>query len=163
MKAEIYWTNENLATMPRPRGGEWLEDEIILIKNAGVDVLVSMLEYHEILRLELEQEEFFCQENEILYLNFPIVDRNIPKSFENVFQFVQKLSGYYQENKKIAIHCFAGIGRSSLIACCLLVLEGMDVDDAFLKISRARGFSVPDTREQVEWVYSFAKKFGKAE
>lgn len=160
MQAEIYWTNENLATMPRPRGGEWLDDEIRLIKNAGVDVLVSMLEYHEISRLELEKEELFCKENKIIYLNFPIVDRDIPKSFDDVFQFVQKLSIFYQDNKKIACHCFAGIGRSSLIACCLLILQGFNVDDAFLKISRARGFSVPDTAEQIKWAYTFAEKFG---
>lgn len=159
MQAEIYWTNEQLATMPHPRGDDWLEDEIIFLKNSGVDVLVSMLEYHEIKRLRLEQEEFFCREKEILYLNFPVVDRNIPDSFEEVFHFVQKLSGFYKEGKKIAIHCFAGIGRSSLIACCLLILQGMDVDDAFFKISQARGFPVPDTPEQVNWAYTFAEKF----
>ncbi|MEZ5426765.1 MAG: dual specificity protein phosphatase family protein [Pyrinomonadaceae bacterium] len=162
MKAEIYWTNENLATMPHPRGDDWLEDEIISLKNSGVDVLVSMLEGHEVFRLRLEKEEFFCRENDIVFLNFPVVDRNIPNSFDEVFQFVRKLFNYSREEKKIAIHCFAGIGRSSLIACCLLVLQGMNVDDAFLKISQARGFSVPDTREQIEWAYAFAEKFGNA-
>lgn len=162
MQAEIYWINEKLATMPRPRGGELLEDEIISLKNSGVDVLVSMLEYHEISGLGLEQEEDFCKKYAITYLNFPIVDRNIPKSFEDVYKFVQKLSRYYEVNKKIACHCFAGIGRSSLIACCLLILTGMDVDETFQKISKARGFSVPDTQAQIDWAYKFAEKFGES-
>jgi protein-tyrosine phosphatase len=161
MLTEIYWTNEKIATMPRPRGGEWLEDEIISLKNEGVDVLVSMLEDHEISRFELELEKEICRRNHITYLNFPILDRNLPESFEDVYKFVQKLSKYSEVNKKIAFHCFAGIGRSSLIACCLLVLQGMDVDDAFLQISQARGFPVPDTQEQLEWVYTFAEKFAK--
>ncbi|MGI8668660.1 MAG: protein-tyrosine phosphatase family protein [Aridibacter sp.] len=161
MLTEIYWTNEKIATMPRPRGGEWLEDEIISLKNEGVDVLVSMLEDHEISRFELELEKEICHRNHITYLNFPILDRNLPESFEDVYKFVQKLSKYSEVNKKIAFHCFAGIGRSSLIACCLLILQGMDVDDAFLQISQVRGFPVPDTQEQLEWVYTFAEKFAK--
>ena len=160
MQAEIYWTNEKLATMPCPNGGALLEDEIVSLKNAGVDVLVSMLEQHEIVRFGLEKEETFCEENEIVYLNFPILDRNTPRSFEDVFEFVQTLIPYYQNDEKVAIHCWAGIGRSSLIACCLLVLQGMDVDEAFSKISNARGFSVPDTVEQIHWAYEFAEKFG---
>ncbi len=159
MQAEIYWTNEKLATMPRPDGGRLLESQIFSLKEQGVDVLVSMLEDHEIERLELEKEEFYCKANLITYLNFPIIDRSIPESFEDVYKFVQKLSAYYEVNKKIACHCFAGIGRSSLIACCLLVLKGVDVDDAFSQISDARGFPVPDTHEQIEWAYKFAEKF----
>jgi protein-tyrosine phosphatase len=160
MPAEIYWTNGKLATMPHPRGGIRLEGEISALKSEGVDVIVSMLEAHEVENLGLQKEEYFCKKYAITYLNFPIVDRNIPESFEDVYKFVQKLSRYYEVNKKIACHCFAGIGRSSLIACCLLVLTDMDVDDAFLKISQARGFPVPDTQAQKEWAQTFAEKFG---
>ena len=160
MLTEIYWTNEKIATMPKPNGGQFLEDEIFSLKEQGVDVLVSMLEDHEIERFELEQEKVFCSKNLITYLNFPILDRNLPESFEDVHKFVKKLSRYSEVNKKIAFHCFAGIGRSSLIACCLMVLQGMDVDEAFSQISDARGFPVPDTQAQLEWVYTFAEKFG---
>jgi protein-tyrosine phosphatase len=160
MQAEIYWTNEKLATMPKPEGGNFLEREIFSLKNAGVDVVVSMLEDHEISRFELEKEAFYCKKNHITYLNFPIPDRNTPESFEDVHKFVQRLSVYYEVNKKIVCHCFAGIGRSSLIAACLLILKGVDVDGAFSQISEARGFPVPDTQEQLEWAYEFAERFG---
>ncbi|MGI8542246.1 MAG: protein-tyrosine phosphatase family protein [Aridibacter sp.] len=161
MQTEIYWTNEKLATMPRPRGFEMLEYEIKSLKESGVDVIVSTLVDQEISKLGLENEKFYCRQNLITYLNFPITDHGLPDSFEDVYKFVRKLSAYYEVNKKIAVHCFAGIGRSSLIACCLLVLKGMDVDEAFTKISNARGFPVPDTQEQIEWAYTFAEKFKK--
>lgn len=161
MQAEIYWINEKLATMPRPNGGRRLADEIALLKEAGVNVLVSMLEEKEAASLGLEDEKIYCKRNLIKYLNFPVTDHGLPESFEEVYKFVQKLSAYYEANNKIAVHCFAGIGRSSLIACCLLVLKGLSVDEAFQKISEARGYPVPDTREQLEWAYEFAEKFGK--
>lgn len=159
MHTEIYWTNEKIATMPKPNGGVMLEGEILSLKNAGVDVLVSMLEDHEIERFELELEKEICRKNHITYLNFPILDRNLPESFDDVYKFVQKLSKYAEANKKIAFHCFAGIGRSSLIACCLMILQGTTVDDAFSQISKARSFPVPDTQAQLEWAYAFAEKF----
>lgn len=161
MPAEIYWTTEKIATMPRPNGGRMLENEIVSLKEAGVDVIVSMLEKKEISSLGLENEKFYCKKNLITYLNFPITDHGLPESFEDVYKFVRKLSAYYEVNKKIAFHCFAGIGRSSLIACCLLVLKGMSVDEAFLQISNARGYRVPDTQEQLDWAYQFAEKYAK--
>ena len=47
MNTEIYWIKAagpgKLAVMPRPRGGDWLEDEIRGLKRFGVDILVSLL------------------------------------------------------------------------------------------------------------------------
>jgi hypothetical protein len=44
-----------LAIVPRPRGGDWLDDDIRLMK-AGVDVLVSMLPATEAPDLGLADE-----------------------------------------------------------------------------------------------------------
>ena len=106
MKTEIYWTNEKIATMPKPDGGKSLAGEIASLKEQGVDVLVSMLEDHEIERFELEQEKEICRKNHITYLNFPILDRNLPESFEDVHKFVQNLSKYAEVNKKIAFYWY---------------------------------------------------------
>ena len=58
MRTKIYWlhTFENAAKigiMARPRGNDWLEDEIIHLKNQNVNVLVSLLERSEIEELNL--------------------------------------------------------------------------------------------------------------
>jgi len=162
LRAEIYWINDFLAIMPRPRGNDWLEDEIISYKSFGVGVVVSLLEQNEIYELEIEKEEFWCNDKEIIFLNFPISDRQIPKSFKETSEFVEKLQQFVKENKKIAIHCRQGIGRSSLIAASILVLQGYSVEDAFKKIVCARRCQVPDTQEQIDWVKSFAESFENA-
>jgi protein-tyrosine phosphatase len=54
--------------------------------------------------------------------------------------------------KAVAVHCRAGIGRSALIAACVLVRSGYDVDGAFDTIAKARGMAVPDTQAQHDWV-----------
>ncbi len=46
MKAEVYWVTEapdRLAVLPRPRGGDYLVDEIASLHDQGLDVLVSLL------------------------------------------------------------------------------------------------------------------------
>ena len=59
------------------------------------------------------------------------------------------------EGKAVAVHCRAGIGRSSLIAACVLVLLGFAPGMAFDLIGKARGVKVPDTEGQRDWVDMF--------
>lgn len=159
MIAEIFWITDSLATMPRPRGNDWLEDEIKSYKNFGVDVIVSLLENDEIIELELEEERNFCQQNEIEFLSFPIRDYQIPEDFKETLNFTQKLNQLIIENKRIAIHCRQGIGRSSLIASCVLILQGIEFEKVFNLITEKRGRKVPDTQEQVDWVKKFSEEF----
>jgi len=46
MRPEVFWidspTNARLAIMPRPRSGDWLEDEIAGWRVEGIDVVVSL-------------------------------------------------------------------------------------------------------------------------
>ena len=142
MLAEIYWITQNLAIMPHPRGNDWLEDEIVSYKNFGVDVVVSLLERSEAYDLELTKEEFWCREKGLIFLNLPVADRGVPEYFEEASRFIKKLRGFIEEGKKIAIHDRQGGGRSALIAASLLILQGSSVEDAFGKISAARGCKV---------------------
>ena len=138
--------------MPRPRGGDWLEDEIRSLGMSGVDAVVSLLERDEITELDIAEEKSLCEENGISYLSFPIRDRNIPLSKRDALDFARMLANLLQEGKSVVIHCRQGVGRSALIAACVLILSGVPVDKAFEKIENARGCSVPDTEEQREWV-----------
>lgn len=159
MIAEIYWITDFLATMPHPRGNDWLEDEVIFFKNSGVDVIVSLLERDEIIELELEKERSVCRECGIEFFDFPVTDFRTPESFDETFRLVKRLHDLTLENKKVAIHCRQGGGRSSLIAACVLALQGVKIRAAFDLISEKRGYQVPDTNEQVEWAEQFAEKF----
>ena len=158
MKAEIYWIKDvgphRIATMPRPRGYV-LEDEISSLKLDGVDILVSLLTPEEVSYMDLETEPDNCQACGIEYISFPITDRETPASETITLEFVQRLAELVKAGKGVAIHCFGGIGRSSLIAACVLVTLGIDPRAVFQLIRRSRGCEVPDTPEQREWFYSF--------
>ncbi|MGH9838389.1 MAG: tyrosine protein phosphatase [Blastocatellia bacterium] len=160
MKSEVYWIEApwpgKLAILPRPRGGDWLEDEVRAWREAGIDVVVSLLEAKEAADLDLAQEAELSRAAGLEYHAFPIVDRSIPTSRQSALDLLGDLTHTLAEGKNVGIHCRQGIGRSALIAASLLVLSGLDVEPAFEKIGVARGCPVPETSEQREWVRQLA-------
>lgn len=161
MRTELYWIEGpwqgKLAILPRPRGGDWLEDEVRGWRAAGVDVVVSLLTSDEVADLDLAQEGALCEAHGIDFRPFPIVDRSVPASRKATLDFVKKLAKLLAEGKSIGIHCRQGIGRSALIAASLLVLSGIVPEAAFLRVSEGRGCSVPETSEQRQWLMEFAQ------
>jgi len=161
MRTDLYWVPGpwagRLAIMPRPRGGDWLEDEIQAWRRSGVDVVVSLLTSDEIADLSLADEAALCRANGIEFIPFPVPDRGVPSSKEAVLELVTKLGEQLAVGKNIAVHCRQGIGRAALVAICLLVLSGIDPEAAIRQVSAARGCPVPETTEQRRWIADFAK------
>jgi protein-tyrosine phosphatase len=161
MKADLFWIegpwSGRLAILPRPRGGDWLEDEIPAWRSAGVDLVVSTLRPDEVSELDLADEAEWCRKNAIEFISFPIADRSVPSSPAAVLELLRRLESAMTAGKTVAIHCRQGIGRSALLAASLLVLAGVSPEQAFQRVQAARGCPVPDTLEQREWVARFAR------
>lgn len=99
-------------------------------------------------------EPVHCAEMGIEFLSFPIPDRGVPESYRRTLDLVKTIAAASLQGNA-AIHCRAGIGRSSLIAASVVVSLGFDSDHAFEMIQAARGLPVPDTVQQRVWVSSF--------
>lgn len=162
MRTELYWIEGpwpgRLAIMPRPRGGDWLEDEIASWQRLGIAAIVSALTREETAELDLIQEKEQCEAAGIEFLTFPIADRGVPPSSKDTCELVRHLERELAQGKKIAIHCRQGVGRAALLAACLLAASGVDLASAWSRLASARGCAVPDTNEQREWVARFARE-----
>ena len=160
MNTNLYWIAGpwpgRLAVSPRPRGGGWLEEEIIAWSESGIDVVVSLLTREERNELDLNKEEELCQSHSISYFSFSIEDLGVPASRNEALNFVNMIERLLGEGRRIVIHCWGGIGRSGLIAACVLVSAGIEPETAIRLVSEARGMSVPQTAQQVQWVRDFA-------
>lgn len=161
MRTDIYWietpTLGRLAIMPRPRGGDWLEDEIGSWRQAGIDVVLSLLTPGEVNDLDLAQEKSLSEAASIQFLSFPIEDRGVPASREAMQTLLGELLRRLAEGRNVGIHCRQGIGRAPLVAIGVLMLAGLDRQTAKQRVSTARGVAVPETVQQDQWIAALAK------
>ena len=158
-----YWIkNEGfrLAIIPRPRGQDWLADDIGTLRNAGVDVVVSALTPAETEAWGLRDESRCCADNGLKFLSFPIEDRSVPTSLSEFDGLIDSVTDYLREGKAVVVHCWGGVGRSSVIAACALIRNGLSADSSFRVIEEARGRQVPDTSEQRQWVERYSSRYG---
>lgn len=152
----IYWINTlekgNIGMMARPKGNDWLEDEIRKLSMSGVNMVVSLLEKHEEVELDIEKEHDLCEKYNIKYVNFPIKDRGVPEDIGSFLQLIYTIDESLRDDKKIAIHCRMGIGRTSVVAAGALIKNGHNPEDVFEFLSEKRTLVVPDTDEQIKWI-----------
>lgn len=160
MTAGIYWVEGpwpgKLAVSARPRGGDWLHDDIANWKRAGVDAVLSLLESPEERDLDLRGEAAEVQSEGLEFWSLPVADRQPPRSETQVASLLEKVGDALSGGKNVLVHCRQGVGRSGLIAACLLVKSGMSPGAAVDKVSAARGVAVPETDEQRDWIDHFA-------
>jgi protein-tyrosine phosphatase len=140
-----------LSTMARPRGNDWLNDEMSGLRDAGVDVLVLMLTPIEADELDLQREAEAASVAGLDFVSCPTPDRGVPDA-ERFRDLLRELEVALNRGQNVVMHCRMGIGRSSLVAAGLLVSEGMAGSDAWEAVSTARGMPVPDTDEQRTWL-----------
>jgi protein-tyrosine phosphatase len=153
---EIFWIDgTSLAIVLRPRGGDWLEDELRRMKRTGIDTLVSLLEEDEAASLGLEQEASIAEQIAIRFLSYPIPDRTTPADTAAFREFAGKLANLLRAGKYIGVHCRGSIGRATVTAASTLIQLGWDPKAALTAIETARGCPVPDTPEQREWILNY--------
>jgi hypothetical protein len=150
--SEIFWIDGNpppgLAIVLRPRGGDWLEDELSRMKRAGITTLVSRLEDEEALELGLGEERMLATTAGLTYLQHPIPDRHTPPDSAGFRQVARKRR--LPAGERIGVHCRGSIGTASITAGCTLIHLGWNPEKA--AIEAARGCTIPDTPEQREWI-----------
>jgi protein-tyrosine phosphatase len=159
---DIFWitvdTNilgARLAIVLRPRGNDWLQDELLRMKNAGIRTVVSMLEPWEADYLGLADEQKVAEQIGLNFLSYPIPDRATPADKSTFRRFINGLVSRIRNGDAVGVHCRGCIGRSTIAIACTLIHLGWKPQTALNAIESARGCSVPDTEEQREWILRY--------
>ena len=96
MTPSLYWIEGpwagRLAVSARPRGGDWLEDEVKGWRASGVDMVVCLLTPGEVDDLGLKEEATRCKEEGISLVSFPIADRRVPRSREEAEKLLSSIA-----------------------------------------------------------------------
>ena len=153
--ARLYATDRDgpgqLWTSPAPRGGDRLPDELDALRQHGVNTVVSLLDEREAEALGLAGVASEAARDGLRFVQVPTSDFGVP----DVTDALAVARGVREDllaGRGVAIHCRAGIGRSSLLAAVVLRLEGVRPADAWAIIGRARGVRVPETQAQRDFL-----------
>ena len=121
-----------------------------------MDTVVSLLTADEERELELVGEAQEAKAQGMSFVSLPILDRQVPSSETELTATLELLDAQLSQGKNAVIHCRQGIGRSGLVAACLLVTKGLSPQEAVKRVSAARDTRVPETPEQRSWIDHYA-------
>ena len=153
---DIHWIEGNpapgLAIVIRPQGDDRLEDELREIRQGGIDTIVSLLEPFEADYLGLADEQATAERVGLKFHSFPIRDGSVPRNVAQFRAFVREIANRLEAGERIGVHCRGSIGRATITAACALIHRGWKASEALEAIAEARGFAVPDTLDQEDWI-----------
>ena len=126
--------------------------EILRWKANGV---VTLMEEQELSHLKLQNLPDMVEKCGLWWRYLPIQDMYVPdERFEKAWEVEgQRLRSLLQNGERIIIHCFAGLGRTGMIAARILVELGMDPANAILRVREA-----DDRRIQTERQINFVQQ-----
>ena len=160
MVSEVYpitglWRGK-LFLSSRPRGGDWLEDDVSGWRRFGIDTVVSLLTDDEEQELGLGHEASEARKHDLAFVSYPIPDRGVPSNTSTLSDLLESIQRDLDHGKNVLVHCRQGIGRTGLVAASLLVREGMEPASAIQQVSKMRGVQIPETPEQENCIYGVA-------
>jgi protein-tyrosine phosphatase len=117
--------------------------DLVALRAEGFSVVVSLLD-------EDEQRPYYdpARASALGYAryNIPIEDFGTP-TVEQLLEFVRLVRGL-PEDRKIVVHCYAGIGRTGTFAAAYWIAKGLTVDEALNTVRLARPEAVQTPRQR---------------
>lgn len=141
---------------PHALTGAWDRDlalDITAIRDWGADVVLTLIEDHELALLQVENLGHAITEVGMQWLHLPIQDVSIPgEGFEIAWaEHGEALRRQLNGGGKVLVHCRGGLGRAGTIAAKLLVDAGITPATAIDMVRRVRKGAI-ETREQERYV-----------
>lgn len=141
--------------------GRWdrdLDTDLARLRTVhGTDLLVSLIESHELVALHIADLRERATAHGIDMLWYPIPDNSVPASITDLDQIVTRIVTALAAGRSVVIHCMGGLGRTDLVAAaCLLATTSLSPRDAMAIVRRARPGAI-ESPAQEQYVESFRR------
>lgn len=124
------------------------------LSKAGIDCYIDLTEADE----QPEYRHLLPRRTE--YLRSAIVDTQVPNNVSQTRELLAAIRAALARERRVYVHCRAGIGRTGLVVGCFLAEEEQDGKSAIKRLNRlwrqsARAQAwpkVPQTAEQADYI-----------
>lgn len=132
-----------------------VQADIQEIQDWGANGLVCLVEPHELKMNKVEDLPELTEAAGMWFKQLPIIDMDIPnQDFENDWAVEgERIRHALRIGERVAIHCYAGLGRTGMIAARILVELGVDPERAIRQIRRDNRRRI-QTKSQANFVRS---------
>ena len=135
-RLNMSWITTHLAV-----GGRIRPEDIKALAKAGVTHVVDTRSEH------VDDVQALAKEH-IELLHLPTPDTR-PFTIEQMLQGSRWVQERIKQGGRVLLHCEHGVGRSALLACAVLVYDGMNAQDALQLVQHRRWQAAPNHRQVV--------------
>ena len=147
-------------TQPNAMSGPWkrdLETDLFRIRSKGYEVVVSLIEGHEFVELEVEEMRKGAVENaEMKWIWVPIVDGDVPTEAND--DGLNEVVNSLISGESVFVHCKGGLGRAGTVSAWLLTHFGRTAQEAISEVREVRDKAL-ENQGQENWVNAHATMF----
>jgi len=148
-----------LAGMPMPYldphrrlnlGGAWsdYDDEIQVLHKSGVRAVTALI--------NIPSDEAVYTSAGFAFLCLPIANGFAP-SMDQALRFVSFVDSMRADNRPVAVHCEAGLGRTGTVVAVYLIWQGRTAKEAIAEVRKAQPRAI-ETERQVRFLEEFENR-----
>ena len=138
--------------MSHPGSFAPLQATVTELYERKISSLVCLQEHHELAELGLRRFPERCLARRVRWIHFPLRDKSTPEDAAEFAALGERIFDDIVRGANIAVHCHAGIGRTGMLISSVLGRAGHTLEEAHYIFSAARGFRVPETSDQYQWM-----------
>ena len=138
------------------RGRQWqrvLDDDLAAIRAANISTVISLVSLPEMKKLGVPNLPAQVVQHKLQWLQLVIEDFGTPdlNTLESWQQIKESILAALARRETVLLHCAAGLGRTGMMAACLLVACGQTPASAIAQVRAARPGTI-ETEAQAAFV-----------